>query len=514
MPTDRPNVLMVLADQHHAGLLGCAGHPQVRTPRLDRFAETAVRFTDAYCQNPICTPSRVSLLSGQYPHNTGCFGLSGTSPTHLPSLFSHFRAAGYRTAGFGKLHLPVDPVNWIADHVDRFGDTYETADGRFGESAYFTELDALGLRYRVYSGHNRPDRSAPGTIGRHGRPPDMPYEHTQERWCAREALRFADEAAADGRPFFTQVALQKPHHPLLPVQQFWDLYDANLDLPTTFEQDPSHRPPSFQRMWRNMREIEWEYAQPGDTYVDGARRAWRGTLACVSQVDDVFGRLIDGLEQRGMLENTIVIYGSDHGCYHGIHGLPEKAPGIGSDAVCRVPLMIGWSDIASGLACNQLVENVDLAPTLANLCGVGPLDFADGHDLTAQLCGKDEPVRAAAFTENALSKAVRFDNFRLTHYPDVLFDSAYRGELYDLAADPDETRNLYDDTAHADTVTRGTRLILDWLASSTRVRSAMPNPFEGGKLLGKRTHPTAADGLLPTDHQPGREITAHARNYL
>ncbi|MEM6460259.1 MAG: sulfatase-like hydrolase/transferase, partial [Planctomycetota bacterium] len=441
MPADRPNVLMVLADQHHAGLLGCAGHPQVKTPRLDAFARAAVRFTDAYCQNPICTPSRVSLLSGQYPHNTGCYGLSGTSPMHLPSLFSHFRGHGYRTAGFGKLHLPVSPHPWIADHVDRFGDTYETADGRFGESAYLAELDARGLRDREDSWHNTSDRYGPGTIGRDARPSDMPYEHTQERWCAREALRFADEAAADGRPFFTQIAFQKPHHPLLPVQQFWDLYDKDLDLPPTFEQDPSHRPPHFRRMWQGMREIEWEYAQPGDTYVEGARRAWRGTLACVSQIDDVFGRLLDGLEQRGMLDNTIVIYGSDHGCYHGIHGIPEKAPGIGSDDIARVPLMIrvpGTSPSASkdGHVCDQLVENLDLAPTLAAACGVPELDWADGHDLAPLLRGEDTAIRDAAFTEHPLSKAVRFDHFRLTHYPDKLFGGDYRGELYDLAADP------------------------------------------------------------------------------
>ncbi|MEM6391370.1 MAG: sulfatase-like hydrolase/transferase [Planctomycetota bacterium] len=514
--TARPNVLMVLADQHHAGLLGCAGHPQVKTPRLDAFAQTAVRFTDTYCQNPICTPSRVSLLAGQYPHNTGYYGLGGPSPTHLPSLFGHFRQHGYRTAGFGKLHLPTSPHSWIADHVDRFGDTYETADGRFGESHYFTELEARGLRDREDSWHNTTGRYGKSTIGRDSRPSDLPYEFTQERWCAREALRFADEAAADGKPFFVQLAFQKPHHPLLPVQRFWDLYKDDLDLPPTIDQDPSHRPPNFQRMWHLMRQDnEWAYHQPGQTWRDGARRAWRGTLACISQLDDVFGILLDGLDQRGLADHTIVVYGSDHGCYHGIHGLPEKAPGIGSDAIARVPLMIRIPGTTTpGHVCHHLVENIDLAPTLANAAGLPEPDWIDGHDLAPLLRGDDSPLRNAAFTENAVSKAVRFGPYRLTHYPDHVFNGQYPGELYNLEQDPGETKNLYHDPAHRDTVTQGTRLILDWLATTTRVITGMPNNFEGGKLLGKRHYPLAADGKRPSANQPGREPAPDLPNYL
>lgn len=151
---DRLNVIHVIADQHHAGLLGCAGHGQVLTPNLDAFAAEGARFTNAYTQNPICTPSRVSILSGQYCHNHGYYGLSGpVSP--LPSLFGHFRAHGYRTAAFGKVHVPNVPRNWLADDLDRFGDTYERVDSAGeGESEYFDELRAAGWREAEDSWHN------------------------------------------------------------------------------------------------------------------------------------------------------------------------------------------------------------------------------------------------------------------------------------------------------------------------------------------------------------------------
>ena len=140
------NILMILADQHHAGLMGCAGHLQVKTPHLDRLASAGVRFSNAYTQNPICTPSRVSILSGQYCHNHGLYGLSGPVPGDLSNLFRHCKAAGYRTAGTGKLHLPIQPRNWIADDVDLFDDSYECPDGEIGKSAFLDHLEAAGLR--------------------------------------------------------------------------------------------------------------------------------------------------------------------------------------------------------------------------------------------------------------------------------------------------------------------------------------------------------------------------------
>jgi len=513
----RYHVIQVIADQHHAGLMGCAGHEQAITPNFDRFAAEGVRFSAAYAQNVICTPSRVSILSGQYCHNHGYYGLSGPKPERLPSFLDHFGRHGYRTAAFGKLHLPREGGNWLSGKLDRLADTYEDAEGRPGRSDFFTYLDALGLREYEDSWHNR-WRYGERTISHDAKPSELPYEHTQERWCVREALRFIDEAGdQEDRPFCLQIAFEKPHHPLLPQQEFWDLYPDDLALPPTFEQDPSHRPPHFQQMWHGMREMQWDYAEEGEPWIEGARRAWRGTLACVSQIDDVFGRLLEGLEERGLREKTIIAYHSDHGCYHGIHGIEEKAPGICSEAVCRVPMIWqvpGVTDEQAGAVRSAPVENLDLGPTIASLCGLPAMGWADGHDLTPLLRGEGEPLRDAAFTENPWSKAMRWGKWRFVYYPPELFDGEEHGELYDLEADPDETRNLYHEPDHRDVVERCRERLLRWLIVSTRPVTAHPRLAQGGGVADAPTGEIAADAKLSNDHDLAHRAQDGRRNYL
>jgi arylsulfatase A-like enzyme len=505
------NVLIVLADQHNASLLGCGGHPQVKTPHLDAFAAGGVRFTQAYCQNTICTPSRVSILSGQYCHNHGYYGLSGPTNPGLPNLMRRFRSAGYRTAGFGKLHLPDSPRNWLADDLDLFADTYERADGERGSSAFLDELEALGLREWEDSWHN-PWHYGSGTISLDAQPSKLPYEHTQEFWCARQAMEFI--AAEPNRPFCVQIAFQKPHHPLLPQQRFWDMYPADLALPPTFALEPAQRPPHFQRVWHNFRRIRWDYAEPGETFADGARRAWRGTLACISQIDDMFGMLLRFLHSNGLAERTIVVYGSDHGGYHTIHGMPEKAPGICSDAVCRVPLIMQAPGVTKPAVCDELVEMIDLAPTLTSLCGLAPMEWADGVDLAPLLAGGKSPVHEVALTENAWSKALRWGPWRMVHYPREMFGEDV-GELYRIAEDPGETRNLYYDPAYRDVVEEGRRLLLDKLIGSTRLVTMQPTivSSQTDRLRGTRTYPVCSDGRAPNSAHPSGG-DQRALNYL
>jgi len=512
----RPNILWVLADQHNANWLGCAGHPQALTPNLDRLAAGGVRCTQAITQSTICTPSRVSLLSGQYCHNHGIYGLSGPAQMGLNNIMRQCRRHGYRTAALGKLHLPNRPRNWLADDLDRFGDTYETVDGAIGASEYFQYLTDLKLRELEDSWHNPWNYGTP-TISLDARPSRLPYEHTQEMWCAREAMRFM--GACGEQPFCVHVSLQRPHHPLLPNERFWNLYPDDLALPRTYALEPAQRSPAFQTAWQRFHNRQWDYADLGAGWEAGARRAWRGTLACVSQVDDVFGQLLDFLDEQGLAENTIVVYGADHGGYHGIHGIEEKAPGICSEEVCRVPLIWRGPGItAPGHVCRQLIENVDVAPTLLALCGLPELDSADGLDVSVLLAGADQAVHEMAVTENAYSKSLRWGAWRFVHYvsemcPDGSPDFC---ELYNLADDPDETRNLAMETKHAETVAACRRLLLDWLIRTTRVVTSMPAVRTTAAEGSARdvTQPMICEYPLAGDHRAPRAIQPRFRKDL
>lgn len=508
------NAILVLADQHHANVMGCAGHPQAITPNLDAFAKDGVRFSSAYCQNPICTPSRVSWLSGQYCHNHGSYGLSGPAWFALPSMFRHFRNNGYRTAGLGKLHLPHQPRNWVADDLDLYEDTYSPKDGGdYGRTAYMKYLEDLGLRELDDSWHNP-------WMGSHkmdARPSELPYEHTMERWITDRTIDFIDDAPE--QPFFIEIAYQRPHHPLLPQPQFWDLYPPDLELPDTFDHEPAGRPPHFRRVWERTRDHKGAYGAPNEGTRDWARRAWRGTLACVSQMDDVFGRLVQALRDRGLYDNTVIVYSSDHGGYHTIHGMPEKAPGICSDAVCRIPMLWRVPDVTeAGHVSDQLVETVDAAPTLCAVCGIPPMETTDGKDVSALLRGGTDPVRDVAVTENPWSKSMRWGRWRFVHYQREMWAGRDVGELYDLEADPGERNNLYDDPEHRETVEACRRMLLEWLIDTQRCRTVHP-PRQGIDVqpdgtIRPQKYETAADGKESNLAGPRQRLEDGRTQYL
>ncbi|HUS47014.1 MAG TPA: sulfatase-like hydrolase/transferase [Phycisphaerae bacterium] len=483
----RLNVLHIIADQHQAACMGCEGHAQAITPNLDRLGAEAVRFTRAYTQNPICTPSRVSIMSGQYCHNHGYYGLCGPRPEALPSFFSHFKAHGYRTAGIGNLHTPDVPRNWLETHLDNFADTFESADGVREQTRWFDEIRAKGLLDKEefhlhWSGRGEEARDTPS---------QLPFEFSQEGWCVREAMRFIDDCR--GQPFCMQVSLERPHDPCTPAREFWDMYDDDLDLPANFHNDCGHRPPHF----RDMHD-RWRGAG-GEEFIRKAKRRWKSYLASITHVDHAVGGLLDYLQRSGLAERTIVIYDADHGGYMSTFGIHEKAPGICSEAVCRVPFIWRVPGVTPrGRACEQLVENVDIAPTIIALCGLPPMQSADGKDISALLAGGSEPVREIAVTENPHSKAVRWRQWRFVHYQPGTFGHEDVGELYDGRADPDETHNLYHDPKHQDVVNQCRRLLLEWLIRTTRIRTAL-----GVLDVDWSGHPPiyhdGGDGRLPTN---------------
>ncbi len=485
------NLLLITSDQHLATCLGHEGHPQVLTPNLDRLAGQGVRFRHAYTQSPICTPSRTSIFSGQYCHNHGFYGLSGPAPEHLPSFLSHFKQHGYRTAGIGNLHAPNNPRNWLEHHVDFFGECFNSVDGRQYQSPFYDKIRQLGLLEKEDFYFSEALESQ---LYLEGMPSELPFELSQEGWCVEQAVRFMD--ARGDQPFCMEVSLERPHQPWRPAQQFWDMYPEDLALPPTIYQDPSGRPPHFRAAYEAFHNHPW-VLEPKD-FEGGARRLWRAYLACITHTDHAVGLLLDHLDRAGLAKDTLVIYTADHGAYSGTHGILEKAPGICSEAVCRVPMIWRVPGVSAAGAVNrQLVELVDIAPTIASLCGLPPMETVDGRDIGPLLRGGDKPEREVAVTEHPWSKALRWKQWRFVHYQREMFNGQDIGELYDIDDDPNETRNLYHDPAHQTVVLECRRLLLEWLIRTTRVRNLWPPVVSVDFGRAPDTHwdyATAADG--------------------
>ncbi|MCE5324999.1 MAG: sulfatase-like hydrolase/transferase [Planctomycetaceae bacterium] len=467
----RPNVLFILADQHNAKVLSCKGHPDVKTPRLDRLASQGVRFDNAIVQNPICTPSRVCYISGQYAHNHGYYGLSGPKPKGLPTIFGHFRRHGYRTAAIGKIHCPE---YWVEDDCDLFEDTCSTSvGGRSKEYAKY--LADRGLT-------DKEDHAAMqefGARGRQtieGRPSMVSYEDGQEGWSVRKACEFMGKATAEGNPFFVHVSLPKPHQCYTPAQQFWDLYDqSKLTLPPNadYDMEAAGKAPHLIASAKRYRTEPWQLFEP-KTFEAGRMRKLQGYLGNVSHVDHAVGELLDWLDANGLGENTIVVYAADHGDFACEHGQLEKAPGICADAITRVPMMWRWPGrFKTGHVERELVESVDVSATLCALAGLPALETSDGKDISPLLAGQSKPVHRASVTEFALSKSIRKGQWRMVFYPEGFFDKPF-GELYDIEADPWEMKNLFFDSGYRDIVADLTRELVDWLASTTRVATVLP----------------------------------------
>ncbi|MDA8294964.1 MAG: sulfatase-like hydrolase/transferase [Actinomycetota bacterium] len=424
----------------------------------------------------MCTPSRVSFLAGQYCLNHGYYGLSDPrvpgppgNPA-LPSLFSELRHSGYKTGVIGKTHTPA---NWIEPHVDRLLDCA----GFLAQDAYGAYLDERGL------GADRDDRMLQEHFARYGerkgqgldaRVSRLRLEDSVEAWVAAEATRFIRDNRHE--PWAAWVSFPRPHQVWTPAREFWDLYrDVEL-LPPSVD-DPLIDKPPHQAKIRDQKVTngDWYFEPEGPTA--GLRRVLHGYYALVSQTDHFVGALLDCLEELDLVGESLVVYTADHGDFAGEHGFIEKAPGVGYDAITRVPYVWSWpGTLPASAVCDSLVEAVDFLPTVCRLLDLPAPTSVDGLDLSAALSGSRAPLRPFVVSENPWVKAVRTTQWKLVEYPRPLFpDIDHRvGELYNVAEDPWELTNRYHDASTSGVVEELRSQLYDWLVTTRRVRTAQP----------------------------------------
>jgi len=504
----QPNILFIISDQHNAKVMGHKGHPDVKTPNLDRLASEGVRFDNAITQNCICTPSRVSYFSGQYCHNHGYYGLSGPNPNGLPTVLGHFRGVGYRTAAIGKIHCPE---YWIEDDCDLFEETCGCSIG--GRDSYAKYLSDKNLTHlEDHGGYQEFGSRGRQTV--EGRPSKVSFEDSQEGWTARETVRFMKECAAENKPFFAHASLPKPHQCYAPSEPFWSMYDEEkLTLPPNADYEMNDKAPNLRRTAEHWRNTPWQLFEP-KTFEAGRLRKLHGYLGSVSHVDHAVGEILKGLDEAGLADNTIVIYTADHGDFACEHSILEKAPGISSDAITRIPHIWRWpKEFKAGHVAREIVETVDMTATLCSLAGLDPMETGDGKDITQLLKGESEEIHKIGVTEFAWSKSVRKGNYRYVYYPTEMFADKYPdgfGELYDIEADPWEMENLYFKEEYAAKVQEMKADFLEWLITTTRPVTAMAaNPAFANQSAARYSRSTNFDGKLNPD-----ALRKHADDYF
>lgn len=448
----QPNVLLIVADDLRPQL-GCYGDPIVKTPHLDAFARTALRFDRAYVQMAICSPSRNSFLSGLRPATTGLHGFGKTIRDAVPDVVTlpqHFKNHGYRTVALGKIfHVYAetglgsedDPASWSEPHWLPSNPVWGPQQNAARERL-IAEARAAGKAFK--HSHDWPRGEAIDA-------PDVPDDALRDGETAVRAAKFLrDRAAAKDGPFFLAVGFYQPHLPFVAPKKYYDLYDpATLPLPTN-DTPPRGAPagtfnPGMVANYANF---------PAPERRDDAfkRRYLHAYLANISYADACAGRVLAALRDTGLADNTVVLVLGDHGYLMGEYGSWGHKHANYEMAV-RAPLLVSAPGMAArGRATPALVEFVDFYATLAELAGLPAPARHEGLSFAPLLAQPDRPWKSAAFSEmvraQRLGRTVRTADFRYVEWTDKAGAVVAR-ELYDHRRDPAEMENLAAAPVHA-----------------------------------------------------------------
>ncbi len=415
------NLIFILSDQHKRDVAGCYGHPVVRTPNFDRFAERGTTFTQAYCQSPLCGPSRGSLITGMHCHTAGAFTQYTPIRTDAATLGSVFRDAGYETAAFGKMHVIGETDDRDLGFTHR-GLRYYTYDLRDYIQAVGEEK---ANRYRSPYQEFRRESYNPTN-----RPLDLEDADVFDKLVVDRAIEFLQGAGPDR--FFLFVGLEKPHPSWYAPKEYHDLYSpADAVVPEDYNQPLENVPDS---MIKRQKYLE------SHTYSEEeVRNCIAAYYANVSYLDSEFGRLLSAIERLKLNENTLIVYTTDHGEILFEHGWVQKHCFF--ESAVTVPLILANSSIlAAGKNQDGIVSLLDLFPTLMDLFGLDRPSGLEGESLIPLIQGASDISERAAYSEYYWT----CDPSRMIRTPGwkYIYTQGELPQLYDMKNDPGERQNL------------------------------------------------------------------------
>ena len=429
-----PNILWICTDQQRYDTIHALGNKHIRTPNLDRLVATGTAFEHAYCQTPVCTPSRGSFLTGMYPSTVhACMNGSDHWGEAAPLITKTLADIGYDCGLAGKLHLSSamahEPERRPRDDgYRRFWYCHAPHQG-IGKGNQYTEwLARIGQDYKKL-------KKKYGYI---------PAKWHQTTWCADRAIEFIKEERKG--PWLCSVNIYDPHGPFDPPQEYLDRFAVeSLPGPLFRESDLAAQ--------ERLAAINFQGKARRPTYPD-AKLTLAKYWAQIELIDENVGRMLDALEETGQRQDTLIIFSSDHGEMAGDHGLNKKGCRF-YEGLVRVPLIFSWPrQLKQGIRSDALVELVDIAPTLLELAGVPVPETMQGKSLLPILEGKADPGKHRDFVRSvyygALSGPQSYATMiRTREHKLVNYHGHDAGELFDLTDDPHEFENRWDNPAYA-----------------------------------------------------------------
>jgi len=433
---DRPNILVIMADEHAPQFSGFGGHPIVKTPHMDRLAARGVLFQNMYCNSPLCVPSRMSFMTGRYPHHNGAYDNSTALSSDAVTWAHLLRAAGYDTALSGKQHF-VGPDQLHGFQAQLAFDLHAS-----NHHGVFDWEKGTPVAARPWPGL---ERAGPGTT----------REIEVDDAVEAAALEYIRDPLRKERPWALDVGFIAPHFPLVVPERYWQMYSPDdVDLPILPAGHLEHQHPVFTRM-RGMFGAAQVFPE---AQVRRGRAAYYGLI---TYLDEKIGELLAALDETGQTENTLVIYTSDHGEMNGEHGMWRKSNFY--EQSVRVPLIMSWpaggvgagkegKTLHGGRVVGPSVSLVDVVATVVEAAGTQPVTPLDGESLLPLArghAGAERGWKDEAFSEYLAHGVARpVAMLRRGRYK-LIYSLDDTPILFDLETDPGEFNDLGSDLAHA-----------------------------------------------------------------
>ena len=496
----RPNFLFIMCDQLRQDYLSCYGHRTLATPHFDELAARGVRFENAYCQSPLCAPSRASFYTGRYQASHGVCGNEDAVQLGEYMMGDYLRPLGYRSAVVGKTHSYKSPAEIRKNAIDPESDLaltaatggfepYENHEGLCLDPVlpknhgYTNYLRSIGFKEknpwhtRANSGIDSNGKLHSGWALRSSvYPAALSEEHSETAFTTRRAMDFIKET--DDQPWCLHLSFIKPHWPIIapdPYHQMFQKDDIQTVVRSAAERDDPH--PVIDAFMK----AEYSQSYSDDEIRDIVLPAYMGL---VKQLDDHIGRLMKFLEEEQVLDRTVIVLTSDHGDYLGDHWLGEKD--LFHEPSAKIPMIVvdpdSQSDVTRNSVRTELVEGVDIVPTFVELAG-GEIcrERVEGHSLLPLLRSSSIAEHWREYTISEIDYADRGARYELNIEPyecratmvrdarwKYIYYKGYPHQLFDLEQDPDELNDLGKDSSLQNVVRRMKDALFDWQYSLKR----------------------------------------------